>query len=411
MPQDTPASAPPRLLLWLGTPARRRMAVLVAAALPFGLFTHASDVIIPLWATHELGYSAAEWAHLRSVRYAGVLVGTILVSVFADRLGQRAVGMLSLWLAAASVLAMSGGSPSLVWIGMALMGVGVSNALVSLATLTQAVSVARQGMANALYRAALSTASIFAPLGATALAAAWGGYPTVLRLGAALLALAGVVLCFYPAADARPPFRGWKNELRGLWRTYVEPMRNRELTAFLHLSLLYLTLALAVPGFVAIRVTRELGRPDQQFGAAMTIAGALTVLGMIGLGLRLDRMSVRRTCAWLGALSGAFVLLMGVTASADVTLFAVVPFTVLFTLTIAPANVWLTRTTTHVGSAFALQKVLAALYIAVTMVILGWLEALLGIRTLLAVLGVACIAASLAHLLLREPVRRAEPLG
>src|SRR3712207_4739407 len=55
----------------VATRARQRMTVLAATAVLFGAIVFGLEVILPLWVTRELGYSAGQWAQLRSLRMGG----------------------------------------------------------------------------------------------------------------------------------------------------------------------------------------------------------------------------------------------------------------------------------------------------------------------------------------------------
>jgi MFS family permease len=363
----------------------------------------AADVVLPLWATHDLGLDAADWARLRSLRFAGV--GVILLGAVSDRLGPRrcAAGAL---LASGLVTALFRlNSRTVLWALMPVFGALVSTAMINLNTLTQAVSATRPGVANTVYRSVGAGAAIMAPVAATFLAVAWGGYPAVFLLLALLSALGAWVLLAYPAAEPVRPFGHPWQELRGMWRGYAGALREKPLMRYLHLSQVWFSSLGCVGGFAAIRLTRELGLSDRAFGVLSTCCGVLTFALIAGTGLCLDRMSLRRLHVGAGVVAAAGALLMGASDSPWLTAAGMLVATPCSTVLIAPASMWVSQAAGGASqvAAFAVHKVITALYLSTAMFLFGVLESRLGIRGVLLLGGGVGLCTALGFLWLPEP--------
>lgn len=390
---------------WLNTLARRRMAVVVATSVLFLSYAHAFDVIMPLWVTKELDFSASDWAGLRSVRFVGTTAGILLLGALADRLGQRRIGSLTVLLSAGVTAAVATGTDLAVWAGMFVLGGLVSTAFVALNTLTQEVSERRRGVANTVYRGVGQATKIVAPGGATWLAATWVGYPAVLHTAAGVLVLAGVVLWAYPG-EARPaPFQGWGRELRDMLGVYATAWRNPSLMRLLHINLVLTTLLVGVVGFLAIRLTRELGMSDTAFGITVSVGSLGGLLANIVGALFIDRASVRGYTSITGVVAALAVVVAGLTDSVAVTVAMVLVFETAIAAFAAPSFVWVSREAGpgRIGGALAMHKLLLAIYGMGIMLALGALEPMIGLQALLLALGLAATAAAGAHLALRDP--------
>ncbi len=392
--------------------ARQRLLVVALTGLLLSFVYVAADVILPLWVTHDLGLTASDWARLRSLRFAGVLVGVVVLGALSDRCGQRRLGALSLLGAGLVTLSFVGGTSAGVWYGMPILGALVSTVMVNLNTMTQAVSAARQGVANTIYRAVGAAAGIAAPLAATALALAWGGYDWVFVLLGVLLLLAAVVLACYPEeTQTAAPIGSLRLECRNLWQGYALALRQREMMRFIHVSQLCTNLAAGVSAFAAIRFTHELGLSDQAFGALGTAAGVFSFVLIASGAWYLDRVSLRRLQALLGLGAGVGACLLGAGDNLVVSCAGFLLAVPVGALAIAPSSMWVSRTAgaaTQV-SAFSVHKVVTATYVAVTMALLGLLEHWFGMRQVIFWGGVMGAGVSLAFLLLPEPPPRGTP--
>jgi MFS family permease len=417
----------------LSTQGRQRMAVVVCSTLFFSFFSVGLDIVLPLWVTGALGLTAADWASLRMLRMVGILVGVILLGPLSDRFGQRVIGAVSMVGVATILVGLCYGTNRTLWLTMPVLGALISTAFVNLNTLTQGVSAARQGLANTIYRSVGVATSIGAPVAATGLATVWGGYRPVFLSFAAALLVAAVILWFYPNETTPPPLGGLGAELRRLWRAYLPAFRERPLIAFLLVSQLWGNLLAGVGLFVAIRFVRELlpahvrhphpidlaagqawlrllphdpaRQGDLWFGALGTVGGIVTLLGVLLLGLRLDRLSLRRTHMVLGLLASLCAAGMGLTDSVLLTAAAAVLFIAFTTMLIAPTSMWTSRAAGAASqtAAFTVQKVSTAGMLAVTTALLGWLEPHVGIRALMLYGGLASLTLSFAYLMLAEP--------
>lgn len=394
-----------RLQPLLATQARRRMGVVAGTALLFSLFNSGIDTILPLWATKALGFADYQWAQLRSLRFAGVLVGVILLGALSDRFGQRLLGALSMFCGAVLFLVMSVGGKAGIWIAMPILGALVSTAFVNLNTLTQQVSDARQGVANTIYRSIGAAAGIVAPVLATTLAVLWHGYPPVMRVSAVLLVGAGLLLLRYPGEVTPPPLANMRQEILRLIHGYRIAVAQGELMSFIVISLIWGNVLAGVGAFAAIWFTQDLHMSDQQFGLLCSLAGITAFIFTALAGLYLDRISLRKLHLGVAVLSGCCSLLMGVGYSPLLSAIGFIGFAPLTGMLAGPTSMWVSRAA-GAGTqtaAFSVQKITSALAVAVAMVILGWLEALVGIRAIFLYGGVLGVLSGFGFLLLREP--------
>jgi MFS family permease len=388
--------------------ARQRLLVVALTGLLLSFVYVAADVVLPLWVTHDLGLGAGDWARLRSLRFAGVLVGVIVLGAISDRFGQRRLGVVCLVGSGLATISFACGTRIGVWTCMPVLGALVSTVMVNLNTMTQAVSAENQGVANTIYRAVGAAAGIAAPIAATALALAWGGYPWVFVLLGCLLLLAAAVLAWYPETHALPPLAPLREEFHHLWQGYAQALGQREMLRFIHVSQLCGNLAAGVSAFAAIRFTRELGLSDQAFGALGTAAGALSFLLIVTGAWYLDRVSLRRLHAVLGLAAGAGACLLGAGDSVALSCAGFLLAVPMGAMAIAPSSMWVSRAagTATQGAVFSVYKVVSALYVSTSMALLGLLEHWLGMRQVIFWGGILSAGVALAFLLLPEPPLR-----
>lgn len=389
--------------------ARRRLAGVAASGFLAAFGFAAMDVAMPLWATRDLGVTAAEWAHLRSLRFAGVLVGGLALGAASDRFGQRrSTAALLLALGAVTVL-LGLNSRLLLWVLMPVYGMLVSTIMVNLNTLTQAVSMTQPGVANAVYRGVGAAAGIVAPVAATSLAAWWGGYPAAFIAAGAVLAMAGCAMFGYPAHEPLSPLEHPIRELRRLWQGYAPAWRERPLMRFIHLSNLWNGALACVGAFGAIRLTRGLGLSDRAFGLLATVAGAVTLGAIVVAGWYLDRISLRRLHGVGGMIGAAGAVLMGVSDSVALTGVGFIVGSSCLVLLIAPSSMWVSRSAglASQGAAFSVQKVLLALTLSLSILLFGLLERWIGMRLTLLTGGVIGVIAAGTFLRLAEPAPHA----
>jgi MFS family permease len=408
MTLPTPSRALPLLASLLATRARRRMSAVAGTMILFGMVSAGTDVIFPLWTTNALGLSPGEWAQLRALRFVGVTVGVIFLGALSDRFGQRRFGVLAMLGAALTLVALGVGGRAALWIGMPIFGAFMSTLFVNVNTLTQEVSTTRQGVANTIYRALGAAAGIAAPIVVTLLALRVGGYAPVICGSALLMIASACVLAGYPIDEPIAPLADLRTELARLWAGYRVALEQRALMAFLHLSLLWGNLLVGVGAFAAIRFTRELGQSDQQFGLVSSMAGVAALVATLGVGLVLDRLSLRRLHGTVAVLASLCAVAIGLTDSLWLTAGLFVVFAALTSMLIGPTSMWVSRAAgagTQIA-AFSVHKVLGALYLALALALAGWLERLVGIRTIFWVGGVASLVVGGGFFLLQEPPRR-----
>jgi len=380
------------------------MAVIIATNLLFAPFNTGLDVVLPLWVTKDLGLTAGQWAYLRSLRFTGSLAGALVLGALSDRLGAKRIGALSMLAAAVGVALLGLGFTGWLWVIMPALGALLSTAFVNMNTLTQWVSARRQGVANSIYRSIGAGAAVVAPIAVTTLAACLGGYPPVLALLAMVLCLSAAALLFYPIA-AEPPLGAWRDELAALWRNYVKALRQRELMAFVHVYQIWSAVVAVNGAFMAIRLTRELGRSDAWFGLVASVGGTVAFAATAATGFFLDRISLRRFCGVSAILVSAATLAAGLTDSAWLSAVVLLLAAALATCSIAPVSMWISRAAGEAGqtAAFSVQKVIAALYVAIGMAVWGLLERWFSVRGLFLLAGLLGLPFALAILRLTEP--------
>ncbi|HOF89361.1 MAG TPA: MFS transporter, partial [Armatimonadota bacterium] len=346
----------------LSTQGRRRMAVVALTTAFFSLFTVGTEVVLPLWATTELGLTASDWADLRALRIIGILAGIIILGPFSDRFGQRLLGALSMLGVAVIMVALCCGPERTIYFIMPVFGGLVSTVFLNMNTLTQAISAARQGLANTIYRGVATAAGIAAPVVATWLSLVWGGYRPVFLVFAAALVVAAAILWFYPKEHVPPPLGSVKAELARLANTYLSGLRERPLVTFVFLSQLWSNLMAGVGTFAAIYFTRELGQTHQQFGQLSAVAGVAALLGTLAAGFVLDRVSLRVLHVGVGLAAAFSAILIGLLPWLPTAVIGLVLFVPLTTLLIAPTSMWVSRAAGQCTqtAAFSLHKSAAA---------------------------------------------------
>lgn len=395
---------------WAPMARRRLMAVAVSGFLVSFCYV-AADVILPLWATRDLGLQAADWAHVRSLRFAGVLAGVVLLGAVSDRLGPRRGAVLALSAAGVVTGLFWLNSRSVLWLLMPVFGALLSTAMVNLNTLTQAVTPTRQGVANSVYRGVGAAAGIVAPIVATFLANAWGGYPAVFLLLGALTVLGGVVVLAYPMDEPMAPLERPTREFRRFWGVYASALRERALMRYIHVSQLCLNSLACVSGFVAIRLTRELGMSDRSFGVFSTAVGVLTFALIAGAAFCVDRLSLRRVHLAVGLVAAAGTVLMGAAHSLTLTCLGALLAMPLSAMLIVPGSMWVSRAAGGASqtAAFAVHKVVTALYLSAAMFVFGLLERWVGIRGVLLLGGSIGLVTALGFMFLGEPPNLSSP--
>lgn len=359
-------------------------------------------VILPLYATRTLGLSNADFARVLSLRMAGITIGVILLGGLSDQVGTRRLTAMALF-AGGVAYGLLGVVPVAGFLALIPVISGLlSTAFVNLNHLTQIADVRRQGRANTLYRATGTLAGILAPFLVTRYFDAAAGMFAVIGAGMCVAALA---LRHYPLVEPLPHYRGLRREVQTIAATYAGAFREKHLILFLQVSLLWDAVAVAVAAFIALRLTQELGVSPAAYGNACSAASALTLGGILALGLVLDRIRVKRTVIVMYAVATACLIALGANGSAGLTLGLFVVFSIASGMLVGPLSMWISREAGGVGlsTAFAVSKVLTAGYLAVATFALGWLEPRLGIRTVFLLCGLLAAVVVLALGWLREP--------
>jgi len=278
---------------------------------------------------------------------------------------------------------------------MAVLGAFISIIYVNFNTLAQRVSERRRSLANSIYRAAGAAAAIVAPTLATQMAQLAGSYQPVLVAGSVLLGIAGVtILWFSEPADHAPAPR----PLREIISSYVRTFTLRPLLVFIAVSRAFGMAIAAVSAFAALRFTRELHLSEPAFGALCSIIAVGNLVAVLAAGWLVDRLRPSRALglAWLGCSGAAIVL--GTSDSLLPAMLAYALFVPLLAMCSVPLSLWSSHVADQSGisgpsqaSAFTVSKVFQSGATMLAMALLGVLEPLFGMSTLMwcgGVLGV-----------------------
>jgi len=278
---------------------RRLRSVCVAGGL-LGLGNHIYDVLGPLWATTDLGLAPSEWAGLRSLRFTGTVIGTVLFALVATRVTPRLTASLALAAAGACLAAMVLGGALWLWALVPVFGAGVSIAYVNLNALVQQAGGKRRGAANAWYRGSQAGVGIVAPVIATSLAGWWGGYVPALLVGSVTLIAAAAAVLAHPLAAPRlgPGLR---------WGPILSTPGLRRFIAIDQCATLVQS---AWPAYFALRLAREVGLSDTSLGFVLMAGGGAAFAVTIASGWLTDRLPVRvvLAAAWLVMAMGMALL-------------------------------------------------------------------------------------------------------
>lgn len=364
------------------------MAVLATSAALYLLVDSGFNVIGPLWATRDLGLDNAGWAFLRSASELGGFVSVLAFGVLSERIGTRrmsalALGGAGLTLAALSVL----GSAWLMAASlMAILGAFISTIYVNFNTLAQRVSVQKQSLANAIYRASGASAAIVAPTLATQAAQITGAYGPVLVAAAVLLGIAALVILWFAEPPNSVPPRTLREVLAGYRRCFTL----RPLLAFIAISRGFGVAIAAVSAFAALRFTRELHLSEPAFGVLCSAIAVGNLLAVLASGWIVDRLRPSRALglAWIGCSLAAIVL--GLSSSLVTATVAYALFVPLLATCSVPLSLWSSRIADESApggpsqaTVFTVGKVFQSGTTMLVMALLGVLEPLLGMSTLM----------------------------
>ncbi|MEM6551213.1 MAG: MFS transporter [Planctomycetota bacterium] len=388
--------------------SRRRAGVLAGASLPFGLVFSATLVFLPLWATQDLGLTAGQWAGVLASRQVGVLLTMVALCLVAPRLGPRRLSCLAMAGAGIALGSMGVLGQTGLPVAIGVYGGMISAGFVGFSTLTQLVSQRRAGSANTLFRSVMSAGRLIGPPLATGVAGYLGGYRAVMLAGGVMLVGAAVVVSRYPLGrDTRP--EPWlttpRQELRRLVRVMVDPLRRRPLQAYIHATELSRAIAIAAPGFVAIRYVQELGGRDAAVGFAASAGSLAVLLVSVRIARLLDHGSLRWVSYGLLLLCGLALTAAGLSDRPAVLFGALALCTLGMSLGGAPMSLWVGRVAgpLPLAGVFAHHKLMSAAYGAAVAAVIGLVERIVSLNHLLLVCGIAIAVTALPVMLLREP--------
>ena len=280
---------------------RKRLVSISAASVVITLSNTAWDVLGPLWTSGQLRLGAADWAHIRSLRYTGTLLGTFLIGLAASVWGPKTLGIASFLIASASLALIAAGGERAIYLAIPLFGASVSAAYVALNVCIQLVGTERQARANSLYRIVGAAVAIVAPVSATGLAALLG-YAWALAIFALVLALGALCLAWHPGIAVN---RTGDNFLASLTRI----VKRSGLVKFLCIEQGFALCTIGVGAFTALRFSKDFACPDTLVGTFMTLAALAGFLGTM-MSFRIQGLlGIRRTLilafpamaiAWMG---------------------------------------------------------------------------------------------------------------
>ncbi len=280
---------------------RQRLISISAASVVLTLGNTAWDVLGPLWTAGQLHMGAADWAHIRSLRFTGTLVGTLILGFAASVWGPKALGFGFFLLAGFALGFMAMGGQGAIYLAIPFFGASISAIYVSLNILTQLVGSERQARANAIYRSVGAAIAIAAPIAATSLAALVG-MVWALVLFACLLTIGGLCLILYPAIPADRDRPGFFSSLGGI-------LKRPGLLKFICIDQGFALATTGMGVFTALRLSKDFSSPDTLVGIFMTISALSGFIGTISSYRVQQWLGIRRTiilayaammAAWLG---------------------------------------------------------------------------------------------------------------
>jgi predicted MFS family arabinose efflux permease len=266
---------------------RNRLLAISAASIVLTLGNTAWDVLGPLWISGQLHLGAADWAHIRSLRFTGTLLGTFFLGIAANAWGPRALGIACFLIAAASLGIMAAGGEAAIYLAIPFFGASISAVYVALNIMTQLVGPERQARANSLYRIVSAAVAVVAPVAATGLAA-FVGHTWALLGFALVLALGGLCLLAHPAVGANPSGRALLANVLGV-------IKRPGLVKFLLIEQGFALSTTGVGVFTALRLSKDFGSPDTLVGTFMTVAALAGFLGTMISYPVLERLGIKRT--------------------------------------------------------------------------------------------------------------------
>ncbi len=361
--------------------------------------------MLPLYATGTLGLTAAEYSRVLSLRMMGVMTGTIVLGAVSDRLGTRRVTLFCLLAAGLgfSVICLAPMWGFLILVP--LVSAMLSASFVNLNQLTQMVGSGRQGLSNTLYRATGTGAGMIGPL----LVTYWIGHVAwvVLAMGVGLC-IGAWCLKGYPIQERVSQMSTVKHELKAIVGVYKEGLTHGRMMAFVLLSLGVYSVGSSVDAFGAVRLTQELGAPAWAYGNVLSIGSGMTLFVILLLGAVLDRWPLKACLVGLLGLSVASLFCLGVCQSVFWTQVFLISCAVGMGAALAPAMMWLSRVAGKVslGGAFAMQKVMNAIFFGVAMLVMSVVVPVIGIQWLFICCAMAGVLLLGCLMWLEEPGRQ-----
>ena len=228
---------------------------------------------------------------------AGMMLGSFLLSPFADRIGRRTIALTALAIVAAGMFsAAAAGTAAQLILVLLLTGFGIGGVLATLNTVvSELAEPARRNATMSLFAAGYPLGSTIAGGFAIGLMKSYG-WPIVFLVGGGLASLAFLVNLFTlpaPITLARSATPGEPSMMANLFGPKVRATTIAiSLAFFLNMLSFYFVLLWTA------RLTVAAGFDEAVGSAAMTIVNVGSLVGPLLFGLLADRIGLLRVACW-----------------------------------------------------------------------------------------------------------------
>lgn len=304
-----------------GPPARVTLSAVLTVFLPFAGGYYLSylyrvvGAVIADRLQHDVGLGAADLGVLTSAYFISFAAFQLPLGLLLDRYGARRVhGLLLLFAALGALVFALGTTLWQLWVGRALIGLGVSGGLMAaLKAITQWFPERRWPVVNGVFLAmgGLGAMSATAPVEALLAVTTWRGVFAGLAVATTLVALA--VLVVVPEKPRRGPPQPLRRQIAGLRAIFADRFFWRLAPA----AFLTMATSLAIQGLWAgpwLRDVAGLAQPavaDALFAMTAAMTVGFVVWGT--LADRLDRKGVPLTATFGGGILLFLLVLVAIT--------------------------------------------------------------------------------------------------
>lgn len=312
-----------------GPPARVTLFAVLTVFLPFAGGYYMSylyrvvGAVIADRLQRDIGLGAADLGVLTSAYFISFAAFQLPLGLLLDRYGARRVhGLLLLFAALGALVFALGTNLWQLWLGRALIGLGVAGGLMAaLKAITQWFPERRWPVVNGVFLAmgGLGAMSATAPVEALLAITSWRGVFVGLAAATAVVALA--VLVVVPEKPRRGPPQPLRGQIAGLRAIFADRFFWRLAPA----AFLTMATSLAIQGLWAGPWLRDVAGLDQAAVAdalfGMTAAMTLGFVFWGTLADRLDRLGVPLTATFGGGVALFLVVLLAITFQVSTTLW------------------------------------------------------------------------------------------